>query len=60
MIRLHPDDLAFIAPQLSQDWNVRPDPSLARGAIRVEAANGGVEDGPEQWRRTIAEALDQC
>lgn len=60
VIRLHPGDLALIAPGLSGDWDVQPDPSLARGAIRVEARNGGVEDGPEQWRSAIAEALARC
>ena len=57
VVRLHPDDLALVA---SGDWDVQPDPALARGAIRVEARNGGVEDGPEQWRRTIEEALARC
>lgn len=60
VIRLHPEDLHFLAPRMAQDWNVVPDASLERGALRVEAANGGVEDGPAQWRLAIAEALDQC
>lgn len=60
VIRLHPDDLSLVAPQLSADWHVQPDPSLVRGAIRVEARNGGVEDGPEQWRSAIEEALSRC
>lgn len=60
VIRLHPDDLKLVSPRLAKDWNVVPDPALARGALRVEAANGGVEDGPPQWRAAIAEALDQC
>lgn len=60
IIRLHPDDLALVAPRLSGDWEVQPDPLLTRGAIRVEARNGGVEDGPEQWRQTIEEALSRC
>ena len=42
------------------DWQVVPDPALARGALRVEAANGGVEDGPAQWRAAITEAFEQC
>lgn len=57
VVRLHPDDLALVAPQLSQDWCVRPDSSLPRGSIRVEGANGGVEDGPEQWSSAIHEAV---
>jgi flagellar assembly protein FliH len=60
VIRLHPDDLALVAPRLSAEWQVQPDPALPRGALRVETSTGGVEDGPEQWRRAIAEALHQC
>lgn len=60
MIRLHPDDLALVGPRLSAEWQVQPDPALPRGSLRVETASGGVEDGPDQWRRAIAEALHQC
>jgi len=60
VIRLHPEDLALIAARLPEDWHFVPDASLERGAVRVEGAAGGVEDGPEQWRAAIAEALRQC
>lgn len=60
VIRLHPEDLKLVSPRLSAEWQVLPDPTLERGALRVESTNGGVEDGPEQWRRAIAEALHQC
>lgn len=60
VIRLHPQDLQLIAPRLRAEWDVQADPALDRGAIRVEGANGGVEDGPATWRRAIAEALHQC
>ncbi len=60
VIRLNPEDIAFLAPVLSEDWTLREDASLQRGALRVECANGGVEDGPEQWRQAIAEALRSC
>jgi flagellar assembly protein FliH len=59
-IRLHPDDWALIGPQLPKDWKISPDPSLERGALRVETQNGGVEDGPAQWRRALAEAFHAC
>lgn len=59
VIRLHPDDLKLIAPRLLAEWQVEPDTSLERGALRVEGAQGGVEDGPATWRRAIAEALHQ-
>lgn len=57
VIRLHPDDLALVSPRLGKDWEVMPDPALERGALRVETATGGIEDGPAQWRQAIAEAL---
>ncbi|MFM2371930.1 MAG: hypothetical protein RIS85_1652 [Pseudomonadota bacterium] len=60
VIRLHPEDLALIAARLPKDWHFEPDASLERGSLRVEGAAGGVEDGPEQWRIAIAEALRQC
>lgn len=60
VIRLHPADLALLSPRFATDWQVMPDPALERGALRVETASGGVEDGPELWRRAIAEALHQC
>ncbi len=59
IIRLHPDDLALILPRLGEDWEVVPDPGLERGALRVETATGGVEDGPAQWRQAIAEAMQR-
>jgi flagellar assembly protein FliH len=63
LIRLHPDDLKLIRAQLPKDWHFTPDPTLERGAIRVESRHhgvesGGVEDGPAQWRRAIAAALN--
>lgn len=60
VIRLHPDDLALVHTRLPQDWTFLADPTLERGALRVEGAHGGVEDGPEQWRHAITEALHGC
>ena len=60
LIRLHPDDVALLSPRFAADWQVVPDRTLERGALRIETPNGGVEDGPELWRRAIAEALHQC
>lgn len=60
VIRLHPDDIALVSPRFAEDWQVLPDPALERGALRVETAAGGVEDGPAQWRRAIEEALHLC
>ena len=60
VLRLHPDDFKLVARHLPAGLEVLPDSALPRGAIRVETAAGGVEDGPENWRRAIAEALGQC
>jgi flagellar assembly protein FliH len=60
VIRIHPDDIKLVAPRFSADWDVQPDATLERGAIRVEGANGGVEDGPATWRQAITEALHGC
>lgn len=60
VIRLHPDDLALVSERLSAEWAVVPDPALERGALRVESQSGGVEDGPAQWRRALAEAFHAC
>jgi flagellar assembly protein FliH len=59
-IRLHPEDIALVAPALGGGWTVAHDPALERGAIRVENAAGGVEDGPAEWRRAIEDVLGQC
>ncbi|HZU64399.1 MAG TPA: FliH/SctL family protein, partial [Novosphingobium sp.] len=58
VICLHPADLTLVRAALPADWTFRPDPRLERGALRVETQGGGVEDGPREWRRAIAEALD--
>lgn len=60
VLRLHPDDLALVGKRLPADLPVEPDPALERGALRLESGTGGVEDGPGQWRRIIAEAVGQC
>ncbi len=60
VIRLNADDFALISPRLPKDWKVLPDPALERGALRVETQSGGVEDGPAQWRRALAEAFHAC
>jgi len=59
-IRLHPDDIAEISDRFREDWTVQPDPTLERGALRVESTTGGIEDGPATWRRAIAETLHRC
>lgn len=56
-IRLNPADIPLVAPHCREQWSFVADASLPRGALRIETADGGVEDGPAQWRQAIAEAL---
>ncbi len=60
VLRLHPDDLRLVAARLPDGLAVLGDPTLERGALRLESSSGGVEDGPEHWRRAIAEAVALC
>ena len=60
VIRLHPEDLALVGARLPEDWHFEPDPGLERGALRIEGAAGGVEDGPATWSRALSEALAAC
>lgn len=57
LLRLHPDDAVLLEGRLPEDLRVEPDPTLERGELRFETAEGGVEDGPGQWRRALCEAL---
>lgn len=57
VIRLNPEDLVLVESRLPDSWHCEPDPLLERGAVRVETAGGGVEQGPAQWRAALEEAL---
>lgn len=57
VLRLHPEDIALLKGRLPDQVKVEADASLKRGELRVETAEGGVEDGPRQWRRVLAETL---
>ncbi|WP_347304363.1 FliH/SctL family protein [Croceibacterium sp. TMG7-5b_MA50] len=59
-VLLHPDDFSLIAARLPAGLECAPDPDVERGALRIETADGGVEDGPAQWRRILAEAFREC
>ena len=60
IVHIHPDDLELVRDNLSQDLELVPDGSVERGGLRVETDDGGVEDGPQQWRRALAEIFDTC
>jgi flagellar assembly protein FliH len=63
VIRLNGEDMEALKDKLPAQWTFAVDDTLEPGALRVETRSrgvdgGGVEDGPREWRRAIAEALD--
>lgn len=60
IIHIHPDDLELVRDSVSGELELVPDASVERGGLRVETEDGGVEDGPQQWRRALAEIFDTC
>lgn len=59
-VLLNPDDLALVRDRLPDGLRVDGDATIERGSLRAETPDGGVEDGPQQWRRILAEALGEC
>ncbi len=59
-LRLNPDDIARIDPEFADSWTIAPDPDLPQGELRVEGRDGAVLDGPQEWARALAEALEIC
>ena len=60
VVRLHPRDLALVQKRLPEGFPLQADASLERGALRIETADGGIEDGLSQWRAILAEAFREC
>lgn len=56
-LHLHPDDIALIGAEALAGWAVVPDPTLERGGVLIEGADGAISDGPADWRRAIATAV---
>lgn len=59
-VLLHPEDYALVAARLPAGFRTEADGSVERGGLRIETADGGVEDGPSQWRRILEEAFHEC
>lgn len=60
VVRLHPSDIELVRERVDPALRLQPDASLRRGQLCVEGEEGGVEDGAEQWRAALAEALGTC
>lgn len=56
-LHLHPDTLARLEEETLPGWTLEVDPTLGVGALRLTNGEGAVRDGPEEWMRAIAEAL---
>jgi len=59
-VLLNPQDFEVICHRLPATLSAAPDPSVERGALRIETPDGGIEDGPREWRRALAEAFREC
>ncbi len=57
VLRLSPDDVAALDKEFRESWNISPDPELLRGSLRIEGLEGGISDGPVQWRAALVETL---
>ena len=59
-VLLNPEDLALVKDRLPKGLSVEAESSVERGGLRIETPDGGIEDGPTQWRRILAEAFREC
>ncbi len=57
-LRAHPDDAALFA-EASLDIAIETDPSLARGTVMLETAEGWIEDGPAVRLDRLRAELDK-
>ena len=59
-IEVSPGDLDTLRGTLPAEWKLVANPELVRGAIRVATPEGGIEDGPDQWKLALEEAIRTC
>lgn len=59
-ICVNPADLPLLTGSLPAEWKLVGSPDLPRGGMRVATAEGGIEDGPEQWKLALEEAIRTC
>lgn len=60
VLKLNPLDVELIAKRMPEGIVIEADASLERGSLRMETADQGMEDGPQVWRRAIADAMRSC
>ncbi len=59
LLRLHPDDIAFVQGKLPPAVFPVGDPHIQRGGFVIESASTIVEDGPDLWLEQLAQAIDR-
>lgn len=60
VIEVSPGDLDALRATLPAEWKLVANADLPRGAIRVATPEGGIEDGPDQWKQALEEAIRTC
>lgn len=56
-LHLHPDDIAMLGPR-DFGFPLTPDQGLSRGSVRLETADGWIEDGPDMQISRLKALLD--
>lgn len=59
-IEVSQSDFDLLRGTLPEEWKLIAIPELSRGTVRVVTPEGGVEDGPEQWKLALEEAIRTC
>ena len=54
---LHPGDITKIDEDLAAGWRIAADETLEPGSLRLSGREGEISDGPQEWRRSLSEAL---
>jgi len=59
LLRLNPEDVAFVQGKLPASVFPVGDPHVQRGGFVIESASTIVEDGPDLWLEQLAQAIDR-
>lgn len=54
---LNPGDIPKLDAELTANWHVAADEALEPGSLRLAGREGEIADGPQEWRRSLAETL---